>query len=45
MNFYKKYVKVDAPNRAKLTVYVLGKNLDDCKFCVVWIAFKNKMNL
>ncbi len=32
LNFYRKYVKVDAPNRAKLAVYVLGKNLDDCKF-------------
>ena len=36
MNFYKKYVKVDAPNRAKLAVYVLGKNLDDCKLYFVW---------
>ena len=32
INFYKKYVIVDAPNRAKLAVYVLGKNLNDCKF-------------
>ena len=30
IEFYKKYVKVDAPNRAKLAVYVLGKDLDDC---------------
>ena len=32
IQFYNKYVKVDAPNRAKLAVYVLGKNLNDCKF-------------
>ena len=41
INFYKKYVKVDAPNRAKLAVYVIGKNIDDCKLYFVWIAFKN----
>ena len=45
MNFYKKYVKVDAPNRAKLSVYVLGKNLDDCKLYFVWNTFKNKIIL
>ena len=30
IDFYKKYVKVDAPNRAKLAVYVIGKDSDDC---------------
>ena len=45
INFYKKYVKVDAPNRAKLAVYVLGKNLDDCKLYFVWNTFKNKIVL
>ena len=43
INFYKKYVKVDAPNRAKLAVYVLGKQLDDCEFYFVWIALKKNV--
>jgi len=32
INFYNKYVKVDAPNRAKLAVYVLGKDINSCQF-------------
>ena len=43
IDFYKKYVKVDAPNRAKLAVYVLGKQLDDCEFYFVWIALKKNV--
>lgn len=32
INFYNKYVKVDAPNRAKLAVYVLGKDINSCMY-------------
>ena len=42
MSFYKKYVKIDAPSRAKLAVYVLGKSLKDCKsfFILLYLMFK-----
>ena len=34
IKFYNKYVKIDAPNRAKMAVYVLGKNINNCKFSI-----------
>ena len=34
IKFYNKYVRIDAPNRAKLAVYVLGKNINSCKFSI-----------
>ncbi|XP_078482329.1 insulin-degrading enzyme [Ciona intestinalis] len=29
-DFYKRYIHVSAPERSKLTIHVLGKNLDNC---------------
>ena len=42
IQFYNKYVRADAPNRAKIAVYVYGKNINSCKVSKCFILVKYK---